>query len=122
MGQPDRPLHFLVAGGARGAPAWISLVLRSTVRVKLVKQAGVSAFSSHGITRICALASGEPPVRAIGFQVAFVPQPAPPVKRPYSNPTTTAGGAPGEHERFVSSLLGRSLSAGRPGMRRPARR
>jgi len=88
---PNRPLHFVISGGSPGSRAWVSVVLRSTVRVKLVKQAGVSAFSSHGITRICALASGEPPIRAIGFQVAFVPQPAPPVKRPYSDPLPPRG-------------------------------
>ena len=88
---PDRPLHFLVSGGSPGTRAWVSVVLRTTVPVSVVKEPGVSTVSSPGLTRICALASGEPPVRVIGFQVAFVAVPAPMPKRRFSSPLPPRG-------------------------------
>jgi hypothetical protein len=88
---PGRPLHFVVSGGSPGTRAWVSLVLRTTVPVRLVKQAGVSAVIRPGITRICALAAGAPPVRVVGFEVAFVPTPAPVPKRRFANPLPPRG-------------------------------
>lgn len=82
---PNRPLHFVVSGGSPGTRAWVSLVVRTTVPVRLVREAGVSAVIRPGVTRICALASGGPPIRAVGFQVAFVPVAPPIPKRPYSD-------------------------------------
>lgn len=88
---PNRPLHFVVAGGTPGSKAWVSLVLRTTVPVRLVRQPGVSAVIHPGSMQICAAALGDAPVRVIGLQVAFVPQPAPAVKRPYSDPLPPRG-------------------------------
>jgi hypothetical protein len=88
---PNRPLHFVVSGGSPGTRAWISVVLRTTVPVRLVKQAGVTAVIRPGITRICALASGEPPVRTVGYQVLFAARPAPIPKRPYTDPLPPRG-------------------------------
>jgi hypothetical protein len=88
---PVRPLHFLVVGGSPGTQAWVSLVLRTTVPVRLVKQAGVTAVVRPGITRICALAAGAPPVRTVGFQVAYVPTPAPVPKERFSDPLPPRG-------------------------------
>jgi hypothetical protein len=88
---PGRPLHFVVSGGSPGTKAWVSIVLRTKVPVRLVKQPGVTAVIRPGVTRICALASGDPPVRVIGFQVSFVPVPAPVPKRPFSNPLPPRG-------------------------------
>jgi hypothetical protein len=88
---PNRPLHFVVSGDSPGTQAWISVVLRTTVPVRLVKQAGVTAVIRPGIAHICALASGQPPVRTVGFQVLFVAQPAPIPKRPYSDPLPPRG-------------------------------
>lgn len=88
---PGRPLHFLVVGGTRGGEAWVSLVFRTTVPVRLVKQSGVSAVNQPGGLRVCVRALGSPPIREVGFQLAFAPQSAPLPSEPYSDPLPPRG-------------------------------
>lgn len=79
---PWQPLSFVFSGGAPGSRAWLSVVLRTTGPVMLVKQPGVSAVRGDGTTRICALIPGEPPVREIKFAISLVTQTPPTVKHP----------------------------------------
>jgi hypothetical protein len=88
---PGRPLHFMVVGGTRETEASLSLVFRTTVPVRLVKQAGVSAVKQPGSLRVCVQTLSSPPVREVGFQLAFVPQPAPLPSEPYADPLPPRG-------------------------------
>lgn len=82
---PYKPLSFVVSGGSPGRRAWLSVVLRTTGPVTLAQRTpGISVFNGHGITRICALVSGKPPVREIGFQLAWALQAPPTVKTPFA--------------------------------------
>lgn len=74
----EAPLQFLVVGGKPGDPAWVSLLMRRTVPVKIFKASGVSARIQGDVVRVCVRAVGLPPVRTATVQPTFTPQPAPP--------------------------------------------
>lgn len=85
------PLAFLVAGGQGPRPAWISVVLRATVPVKvLAGRSVVSSRSSGGYLRVCLRTSGAAPVRTAGLQLSFAPVP-PPAASGYRQPLPARG-------------------------------
>ena len=88
---PNRPLHFLVVGNPAGGRAFISLALRTTVPVNVVKQPGLVTVRQPGVTHICLPALGTSTVTEAGVQVNFVPQPAPLPTEPYSDPLPPRG-------------------------------
>ena len=118
---PNRPLHFVILGfpGQPGLGLGSAEVHGPGQAGQASRRFGVQQPRNHANLRVGLRRATGPGDRIPGG----VRAPARPAgEAPLLRPTTTAGGAPGEHERFVSSLLGRSLSAGRPGTRRPARR
>jgi hypothetical protein len=82
---PAKPLSFLVVGDPPSGHAWISLVLRRTVPVTVVKAAGVSSTAGgNGELRICVEARGSAPVRVGTVQLNFTPKPPPPSTGSYA--------------------------------------
>jgi hypothetical protein len=88
---PWSPLGFVVSGASPGRPVWLSVVMKTTEPVTLVKQPGVSAVSGHGTTRICALVRGKQTVRTIKFAISLAPLVPPTVKHPYASPLPPRG-------------------------------
>lgn len=85
------PLAFLVSGGHAPRPAWISLVLRATVPVRvLAGRSVVSSRSSGGYLRVCLRTAGAAPVRTAGLQLSFAPVP-PPASSGYGPPLPARG-------------------------------
>jgi hypothetical protein len=81
---PQRPLHFLVAGTSPGTAASISLLLEATVPVQVHPEPGLSSVRTGDTIRICLTADGASPVRETGVQLGFIPQPAPVPGEPYA--------------------------------------
>ena len=88
---PNRPLHFVVVGTPAGGRAFISLVLRTTVPVHVLKQPGLVTVRQPGVVHICVPALGTPTAREADAQVYFVAQPPPLPSEPYSNPLPPRG-------------------------------
>jgi hypothetical protein len=88
---PTRPLHFLVAGSSPTGRAWILLVLAATVPVRASAPAGFSMTRDGNTVRICIEALGSGRIREAGFQLGFVPQPAPPPAETFATPLPARG-------------------------------
>jgi hypothetical protein len=81
----NKPLQFLVAGGRPGATAWVTLLLKRTVSVKIIGGTRVSSVRNRADRlEICLRAEGVAPIRSAGVQLDFTPQPAPQVRERYA--------------------------------------
>jgi len=86
------PLQFLAVGGRPGSQAWISLVFRSTVPVRVLKGSSLASVSRRpDELDVCLRAIGTPPVRAAGLRLAFTPQPPLATIEPYQLPLPARG-------------------------------
>ena len=103
----SNPLRFLAVGGPTSTPAWISLVLRAEVPVKVAPGGDVAGVRMRGgLLRICLRAPAAPVARGAAVKLVFTP-PAPlPPPEPYAAP------APAHAVRLVSMTASAKSCAG----------
>ena len=88
---PNRPLHFLVAGRSPTGQAWILLGLNTTVPVTVSPEPGLSTTRHGNTLRVCVPALGASSAREAGVRLAFAAQAAPLPTEPYANPLPPRG-------------------------------
>ncbi len=102
------PLAFVVSGGQGHEPAWISLGLRATVHVRVLRgHSVVASRSSGGRLSVCLRTTGTAPVRTAGVQLSFTPT-EPPFPHDYGPPLPPRG------VRLTSMLVSSRSCRGNP--------